>query len=101
MQDPTLNLVKMANQIAAYFTSQSSTDSAAAAKAVAGHLKMFWAPSMRERLIDHLDQPETADLLPVVREALLTYETMLTTPSKHMPAAASREVFPEGGGDAG
>ena len=100
MQDPTLNLVRMANQIAAYFTSQSSTDSVAAAKAVAGHLKMFWAPSMRERLIDHLDQPETAGLLPVVREALLTHEAVLTSPSRRMPAA-SREVFPEGGGDAG
>jgi formate dehydrogenase subunit delta len=100
MQDPTLNLVKMANQIAAYFTSQSREDSATAARAVAGHLKMFWAPSMRERLLDNLDQPVTAGLLPVVREALITHAALLSTPTQRTPAAAG-EVFPQGGGDAG
>lgn len=43
-------LVMMANQIAAFFAGQHVD----AAAEVAGHLKWFWAPPMRARIIAHL-----------------------------------------------
>jgi formate dehydrogenase subunit delta len=44
------NLVKMANQIALFFESQSGPDAAAG---IAEHLKKFWDPRMRQAIIRH------------------------------------------------
>lgn len=42
-------LVRMANQIATFFSSQPREDQV---ERVAGHLRDFWAPSMRARLAE-------------------------------------------------
>ena len=47
----TDHLVKMANQISAFFQAEAAP--AEAPLAVAGHLRKFWAPPMRARLIEH------------------------------------------------
>ena len=70
MHDPTAQLVKMANQIGTFFQAQTPGDPAAAAQAVAAHLRSFWAPSMRVQLASRLDRVETAGLMPVVAMAL-------------------------------
>lgn len=58
------HLVKMANQIAANFSFHDD-----AAERIADHLRRFWAPSMRDRLIEH-ERSGPAGLDPAVREAL-------------------------------
>lgn len=44
-------MVRMANQIAAFFRSQSGDT----ADSVAAHLGDFWEPRMRRQLLDHID----------------------------------------------
>ena len=63
----TEHLVKMANQIAGFFASYP--DQEAAAVETATHLRKFWAPPMRERLIAHA-QEAGDDLAPVARRAV-------------------------------
>ena len=43
-------MVHMANQIAAFFRSQSGDT----AEGIAAHLSDFWEPRMRRQLIDHI-----------------------------------------------
>jgi len=100
MQARSENLVKMANQIATFFESQSEDRPDVAAQAVAGHLKLFWAPEMRALLLEELDHPTGGDMLPVVTQALRTHAAKLMAPGAHIKGEAS-QVFPQGGGDAG
>ena len=44
-------LVKMANEIGAFFASEP--DAEQAANAVAGHLRRFWEPRMRDQIVAH------------------------------------------------
>jgi formate dehydrogenase subunit delta len=44
-------LVKMANDIGAFFESEAGADGAAAA--VANHMKRFWDPRMRKQIVAH------------------------------------------------
>lgn len=45
------NLIKMANDISAFF--QSDPDHAAAVHGVVDHLRKFWDPRMRKQIIAH------------------------------------------------
>lgn len=45
------HLVKMANEIAAFFLSESPPEQAA--KDVANHLQRFWDPRMRREIVAH------------------------------------------------
>jgi formate dehydrogenase subunit delta len=94
------NLVKMANQIGLFFASQHPDDPADAARAVAAHLKLFWAPAMRRGLVDQQGAPAGEAMLPVVRQALTTHGHDLVTDGAHIGGEMS-EAFPAGGGDAG
>jgi formate dehydrogenase subunit delta len=51
-QETPASLVRMANQIA---SNAEHKPHAEAVDVVATHLREFWAPSMRERLLDHVD----------------------------------------------
>ena len=44
-------LVKMANEIGAFFASEPDSDQAASA--VASHLRRFWEPRMRDQIVAH------------------------------------------------
>lgn len=67
--------IRMANQIAAFFSAQGSDGAPAA---VANHLKQFWDPRMRAKLIQLADDRAgttgrdgaAVDLDPVVIEAI-------------------------------
>lgn len=48
----TDHLVKMANQIAAFFVAEASAEEAPLQ--VASHLRKFWVPAMRTRIIEHV-----------------------------------------------
>jgi formate dehydrogenase subunit delta len=77
MHDPTAQLVRMANQIGSFFQAQTPTDSVAARRAIAAHLKSFWAPSMRRQLVGELDAGGAGDLMPIVASAVRTHRDKL------------------------
>ncbi|HUN70796.1 MAG TPA: formate dehydrogenase subunit delta [Steroidobacteraceae bacterium] len=53
-------LIKMANEISAYFASEP--DGEQAAKDVAGHLRRYWEPRMRRQIIMYSEQRQGAGL---------------------------------------
>ncbi|MBV8603379.1 MAG: formate dehydrogenase subunit delta [Pelomonas sp.] len=69
------NLVKMANQIGEFFA--SFPDRAEALDGIAGHLRKFWAPSMRAALLARLDAGADIGLSDIVGEALRTHRERL------------------------
>jgi len=64
----TDHLVRMANQIAAYYASYPDDE---AREGLRGHLRRFWDPRMRERLHRHIEAGGEG-LSPLVRAALGT-----------------------------
>ena len=48
--DTTREIVRMANQIAGYFQSYPRDE---AVTETAGHIRSFWEPRMRQRLLDY------------------------------------------------
>lgn len=60
-----LKLVRMANQIGTFFSSQSGPDGAAS---VADHINKFWEPRMRRQFL-HLFDAGGEGFSPIVREA--------------------------------
>lgn len=62
-----LNLVKMANNIGAYF--QSEPDRETAIAGIEQHIKNFWEPRMRNQIIDYLQQGGN-ELMDIVAEAV-------------------------------
>lgn len=46
-------LIKMANQIAAFFDGEGGHDSQEAATLTATHLRRYWEPRMREQMIEY------------------------------------------------
>ena len=63
------NLIKMANQIGAFF--EAMPDQQQAARDVAGHILKSWEPRMRTGFLAHVATSGDEALKPVVREALL------------------------------
>ena len=61
-------LVKMVNDIAAFFEAES--DKSKAAKNIADHLKNFWDPRMRRQILSYVDDQQGAGLKRLVLEAL-------------------------------
>jgi formate dehydrogenase subunit delta len=47
------HLVKMANQIEAFF--KSEPDREIAIQGISGHIKRFWDPRMRTQILAHMD----------------------------------------------
>ena len=61
-------LIYMANQIGKYFATQRHSDPA---KNIANHLAKNWDPSMRAKIIDHVERSGGAGLDPDVKQAVL------------------------------
>ena len=66
------HLVKMANEIGAFFETAGDHDEAV--KAIATHLRNFWEPRMRHEIIAYAHEGGR-DLHKSVREAVLSLET--------------------------
>lgn len=60
-------LVQMANRIAAFFAAMP--EHAEAVDGVAGHIRKFWEPRMRDQLGALIGSGDTAALHPLVLEA--------------------------------
>ena len=71
----TNTLVEMSNQIGDFFDSMPDRDQATLD--IAMHLKRFWAPSMRRRLLEQTREQGTADLRPIVRDALSRHADLI------------------------
>lgn len=71
-----MKLVKMANEIAAFFGAEP--DRAVAVEGVAQHLKRFWDPRMRGALLAWVDQQAGAGLAPLALEAVRAKRAELT-----------------------
>jgi len=65
------NLIKMANQIAVFFEPMPDRD--AAIEAMAQHLKRFWNPRMRQRLMQAMDAGQADGLHDLARVCLDRY----------------------------
>lgn len=63
------HLIKMANQIGAFF--EAMPDREQAVKDIANHLRRTWDPRMRRQLLACLDTMDEKQLKPMVREALI------------------------------
>jgi formate dehydrogenase subunit delta len=68
-------LIHMANQIGTFFAAMPDRDEAV--DGVATHLKKFWEPRMRRKILAVLDTPEGASLEPLVAEALRRHRATL------------------------
>lgn len=66
--DGSVQLVKMANDIADYF--RSEPDHELAVDGIASHIARFWEPRMRRRIVAHLDAGG-ADLSDLARDAVV------------------------------
>ena len=62
------NLIKMANQIGAFFEAMPNREQAA--KDVATHIHKNWDPRMRAALRQHMSDNSDAELSSIVREAM-------------------------------
>lgn len=62
-------LIKMANQIGAFF--EAMPDREQAIKDIASHLRGTWDPRMREQLVAMLGGKDEAKLKPAVRDAVI------------------------------
>jgi formate dehydrogenase subunit delta len=62
------NLIKMANQIGAFFEAIPDHDQAVAD--ALQHFKNTWEPRMRKALLEYIERQGDAELKPIVREAM-------------------------------
>lgn len=69
------SLVRMANQIGAFF--EAMPDRPEALENAAMHLKRFWEPRMRSQLLAHVDASGLQDLNPLVAEAIQRHRALL------------------------
>lgn len=68
-------LVKMANEIAAFF--EAEPDRAIVLEGVAGHLRRFWDPRMRRDLLRWHDEHHGEGLTDTVRAAIAAHRDRL------------------------
>jgi formate dehydrogenase subunit delta len=76
-------LIKMVNEISAYFASAPDTEQAA--KDVAAHLKRFWEPRMRRQIITYYQERHGAGLNELARRGV-----GLLAAAEPSPASAPR-----------
>lgn len=68
------NLARMANQIGQFF--ESMPDRKEALEGIATHIKKFWAPSMRNSLLEKVDSGDHG-LTPIVLSAITEHRAIL------------------------
>lgn len=68
----TAQLVKMANQVGAFF--EAMPDATQGTAGVADHLRKFWEPRMRRELAAYVAAHGDGELKPIVRAALKAIE---------------------------
>ncbi|WP_034298978.1 formate dehydrogenase subunit delta [Herbaspirillum sp. RV1423] len=69
------HLIKMANQIGAFFSTMP--DHEQAVKDLATHLKRFWEPRMRRALLEYVENEGGPELSDIVLEAVKAHHADL------------------------
>jgi formate dehydrogenase subunit delta len=69
-------LVKMVNEIAAFF--ESETDTKVVSEGIAGHVRRFWDPRMRRELLRWVDEQGGVGLKASVLAAIAAHREALT-----------------------
>jgi len=69
------NLIKMANQIGAFF--ESMPDKKEAQEGVANHIEKFWDPRMRKAFLGAIDSNQDHTLSSFVKDAIATHRLQL------------------------
>lgn len=69
-------LIRMANEIAAFF--ESDPDPRAVSDGIADHLRRFWDPRMRRELIRFIDEHGGAGCKPTVLAAVAAHRDSLS-----------------------
>ena len=69
------NLIKMANQIGAFFSTMPDREQALADFTM--HLKRSWEPRMRKAFLAHIEQTQGEGLDPIVLEAMRKHKQQL------------------------
>ena len=69
------NLIRMANQIGAFF--ESMPDRQEASKDLATHIKKFWDPRMRRAFLELIDGNAGAQISDIVRTAVRDHRALL------------------------
>ena len=69
------HLIKMANQIGAFF--QAEPDRAVALDGIAGHIRRFWDPRMRRDLLRWCDEHGDEGLKPLVAQAISAHRALI------------------------
>jgi len=67
-------LVRMANQIGAFF--EAMPDRTEALEGIAQHIRRFWEPRMRRALLAHIDGTGGEGLSPTVMESLARHRAL-------------------------
>ncbi len=67
-------LVGMANSIGGFF--DAMPDREESLHGISDHIRMFWAPRMREQLVAHCQDTDNAGVMPIVAEALARYSIL-------------------------
>ena len=85
-------LIKMANEIGAFFQGAEANDSQAAARDVANHIKRYWEPRMRAQILKYYEERGGSGLTDLGKRAVgLLYE------ASKAPAAAAPGAPPAPG----
>jgi len=64
------HLIKMANEISAFWDGEAGSESAS--KEVAMHLRRYWEPRMRAQIITYLEERQGAGLTDTAKKAVAT-----------------------------
>lgn len=75
------NLVHMANQIGDFFSAYPNREDAL--EGIANHIRKFWEPRMRLKLLQALDQGSAEGLSELVTQALTRHRAELTPSVAH------------------
>jgi len=71
----TQNLIKMANQIGAFF--ESMPDKLEAQDGVINHIQKFWDPRMRKAFLGAIDANQDQELSEFVRQSIKSHRNKL------------------------
>ena len=69
------NLVHMANQIGEFFSAYPDRNEAL--EGIANHIRKFWEPRMRLKLLESMDQGLTGELSELVAQSLAMHRATL------------------------
>jgi formate dehydrogenase subunit delta len=100
-------LIKMSNEITAFFVGEH--DEQAATTAVANHLRRYWDPRMRKQIIAYYEERQGAGLVDIAKNAVAQLAAQSKAPgAPPAPASLAKSGFKKTpdpadpyGGDAG